>query len=511
MKRLFLSLCIMSCMCFVAQAQGVTAESLVGEWRWVGKNVPELILVLEVGNKAPDSHGLKISSLYRYRIEDYQDPDCLFDGKTIHIRKDVGENAYIELDLRPQGEDLVGRCMMVGLLEKDFDDEICLRRNYFEYDTPVASCSLEDIAKGWKTKPIDHVLNGSLGILLERFNQTWPTWMVGAVCKTMEKGLSKEILEEETGLTVIADVKNGYVEVNDAGTDGEYMSACVWNRNNGHRLLAVRLGDPTDPFIEFVCFYDYDPQKKMLTPEPQILAGFKEWTYECPLYYGLPMVGKNMLIEEFGPDGHLCHTFAWDGMKPVYSKTERIESYDAVTAGSIVPFRGKQPTIIDFVDDHLRGEDIGEALGELRDMWKLYRLGKTLPKGKSFIVDVKNGYVRYDSKYSDQDWQYMEFCVWNYADKRHKLVAYCNDCFHEGKPIAGQYTGLEFSIYDNDTHRMKPAYAPDLGAEVDVPDDHTVTTHSLPRTGKTLVYTFYTPSGEVRKSLTWNGSKFIPQ
>ena len=134
MKRLFLSLCIMSCMCFVAQAQGVTAESLVGEWRWVGKNVPELILVLEAGNKAPDSHGLKISSFYRYRIEDYQDPDCLFDGKTIHIRKDVGENAYIELDLRPQGEDLVGCCMMVGLLEKDFDDEICLRRNYFEYD-----------------------------------------------------------------------------------------------------------------------------------------------------------------------------------------------------------------------------------------------------------------------------------------------------------------------------------------------------------------------------------------
>ena len=111
------------------------------------------------------------------------------------------------------------------------------------------SMSLEDIEKGWKTKTINNVANGSLGIMLERFDQTWPTWMGASVRDAMEKGLSKVVLDEETVLTVIVDSKNGYVEVSDAGTDGESMSACYWNRSNGHKLLAVRMSDPTDPFL----------------------------------------------------------------------------------------------------------------------------------------------------------------------------------------------------------------------------------------------------------------------
>lgn len=194
-------------------------------------------------------------------------------------------------------------------------------------DAVVESVGLEEIEKGWKTKTIDNVINGSLGIMLERFDQTWPTWMVGDVRETMEKGLSKEVLEEETDLTVIVDTKNGYVEVSDAGTDGEYMSACVWNRNNGHRLLAVCLGDPTDPFIEFVCFYDYDPQKKTLTPEPDLLE-FREWTTKEPYYHRLPQVGKDLVIEDWGEGGPLLHTFTWDGMKPVLSKTEPLPDED---------------------------------------------------------------------------------------------------------------------------------------------------------------------------------------
>lgn len=134
---------------------------------------------------------------------------------------------------------------------------------------------LEVIDKGWSTKTIDNVINGSLGIMLERFDQTWPTWMVGAVRETMEKGLDKQVLDEETDLTVSIDSKNGFVSVGDGGTDGEYMSACYWNRPNGHKLLAVLVGKPTDPCIEVLCTYDYDPQKKALIPEPSILKGYR--------------------------------------------------------------------------------------------------------------------------------------------------------------------------------------------------------------------------------------------
>ena len=108
----------------------VDPESLKGEWRWVGKNVPELILVLDTD----DEGGLVINDLYTYRIESYKNPKYNFDGETLHIRADVDENAYIELDLKPDGENLTGRCMMIGLLQVDFDDDITLRRDYFEYD-----------------------------------------------------------------------------------------------------------------------------------------------------------------------------------------------------------------------------------------------------------------------------------------------------------------------------------------------------------------------------------------
>ena len=189
---------------------------------------------------------------------------------------------------------------------------------YFE------TCPLTEIEEGWKTKTITNVINGSLGIMLERFDQTWPTWMGRVIRETMEKGLSKQVLDEETSLVVTVDAKNGYAEVNDGGTDGEYMSLCYWKRNNGHRLFAVRLGKPTDPFIDFVCFYDYDPAKKTLTPEPEILKGYR-WVDREPytqIFCRLPRTGKNIIVEDWGKDGPVLHTFTWDGMKPVYVKTE---------------------------------------------------------------------------------------------------------------------------------------------------------------------------------------------
>ena len=45
---------------------------------------------------------------------------------------------------------------------------------------------LEDIEKGWKAKTINNVANGSFGVMLERFDQTWPTWMVSSVRDAME-------------------------------------------------------------------------------------------------------------------------------------------------------------------------------------------------------------------------------------------------------------------------------------------------------------------------------------
>lgn len=372
---------------------------------------------------------------------------------------------------------------------------------------------VEDIAKEWSTKTINNVINGSLGIMLERFDQTWPTWMVGAVRETMEKGLAKEVLDEETELTVTVDVKNGYVNVGDAGTDGEYMSACYWNRSNGHKLLAVLMGKPTDPCIEVLCTYDYDPQKKTLTPEPDILKGYRwgdKGEYK-QIFCNLPKSGKNVIVNDWSSDeGPLRHTFTWDGMKPVYSKTEPFV-FDDELGDLIVNFKGASPNIKDFVAALLTQKETEESLGGLREAWGLFKNGMKQMPGNNLIVDVKNGYVGYESVDSDEDGksrQVIECCFWNYADKKHKLVAISNDSYLNGKPIIGQFSGVTFYKYDNASHRMKVAYAQDLGAEIDVPGGEAVVSHALPRTGKTIVYSIHMPSGKIDKRLTWNGSKF---
>ena len=375
---------------------------------------------------------------------------------------------------------------------------------------------LEVIDKGWSTKTIDNVINGSLGIMLERFDQTWPTWMVGAVRNTMEKGLDKEVLEDETDLTVIVDAKNGYVSVSDGGTDGEYMSACYWNRSNGHKLLAVLVGKPTDPCIEVLCTYDYDPQKKALIPEPAILKGYR-WgdrgEYQ-QIFCHLPKTGKNVLVDDWsGDDGPVQHTFTWDGMKPVYAKTEPLEFDDGL--GDItVNFSGAQPNIKDFVSALLvRGNETDESLNGLREAWGFFKNGMKQMPGDELIVDVQNGYVGYVSVDSDENGdnrQVIECCFWNYADKKYKLVAISNDSYLNGKPEVGQYTGITFYKYDNASRTMKVIYPDDIGGiTLEAPPGTMVTSHALPRKGKTMTYTYYIPMGKIEKRLTWNGTHFV--
>lgn len=381
-------------------------------------------------------------------------------------------------------------------------------------DMRFESTPLEVINKGWTSKTIDNVINGSLGIMLERFDQTWPTWMVGSIRNTMEQGLSKEVLDEETELTVTIDSKNGYASVGDGGTDGEHMSACYWNRSNGHKLLAVLLGKPTDPCIEVLCTYDYDPQKKTLTPEPDILKGYRwgDKGENKQIFCNLPKTGKNVTVQDWSGDGPVVHTFTWDGMKPVYAKTEPYV-YDDGLDDITVSFKGTSPNIKDFVAAFLSQEDeTDESLNGMRKAWDFYKNGMKQMPGDDLIVDVQNGYVGYESTDTDDDNTYrlvIECCYWNYADKKHKLVALSNDLFMNGKAIAGQYTGITFYKYNNATRKMKVVYGDELGLGFEAPDGTEATSHALPRQGKTIVFSYYTPSGKRDFRLTWNGSRFI--
>ena len=96
----------------------------------------------------------------------------------------------------------------------------------------------------------------------------------------------------------------------------EYLEACVWNRKNGHKLLAITMFHMTPSELVLICFYDYDPATQTLKPEKSLanlfIPSFPSYRYRA----WLPQKGKNLVVEEFFGAITIKHTYGWDGMQP---------------------------------------------------------------------------------------------------------------------------------------------------------------------------------------------------
>ena len=208
----------------------------------------------------------------------------------------------------------------------------------------VQGVSIQTIKTGWKSKVINNVPTAGLGIMLERFDQTWPTSAVGDVCQVMQLGVAKKVLDQNDGYTEEVDAKNGYVESYTEGSNRQSMQACVWRRSNGHRLFAVVISQPVDPEMEIICFYDYDPQKHRLTPEPNAIGDWLDRTARGDYSFTLPREGKELRI--FDSRDQLMHHFKWDGMRPVFDHTEQMADLDlsAFPGGLADDGRGPEET-----------------------------------------------------------------------------------------------------------------------------------------------------------------------
>ncbi len=177
------------------------------------------------------------------------------------------------------------------------------------------------VGKGWGKRTIP-VPNGGntpdIVTLVKAFHNAWPTDIVEAVLNCAKDPKFTREVDEEYDTEIIVDRKNGYVCWDSGGTDGDSMEACVWRRDNGHRLFAIELSAPTDPEIAVICFYDYDPKTSKLTPEASPVDTFKG-TGSRYIGYSLPRVGKDFLIMEYTDDGTIKYVYSWNGSKHVYN------------------------------------------------------------------------------------------------------------------------------------------------------------------------------------------------
>ena len=198
----------------------------------------------------------------------------------------------------------------------------------YEYET-YQDMPMVKAAKGWAARPIKVKGGGKtpdIVTLTKAFNQVWNVGVVSGVLKQAADPKFTHASDPEYDSETIVDRKNGYLCEDSGGTDSDYMEACVWRRDNGHRLFAICMGGPTDPEIEVVCFYDYDPATETMTPEASPADTFKPT--EEYYNYNLPHKGKDFIISEYllNEDGiTLEHVYTWDGQKLVYSHDRRVK------------------------------------------------------------------------------------------------------------------------------------------------------------------------------------------
>ncbi len=99
----------------------------------------------------------------------------------------------------------------------------------------------------------------------------------------------------------------------------------------------------------------------------------------------------------------------------------------------------------------------------------------------------------------------MEFCYWNCANQKEKIVAVNSGMVEQGRPVSSEFTTLKFYRYDNQKKTMQWLSRQDIGAAVNV---SSVVSYVLPQAGKDIMATIHGPQGEVQILMKWDGSQF---
>jgi len=182
--------------------------------------------------------------------------------------------------------------------------------------------SNSEIDKKWRQKSIS--VNGGgqspdVVTLLKAFHQALPSWVVGEVLKQAEhpskdtrKSGTASILDTEDDYRILIDRKSGYVDLS-SETDISQMEACVWRKDNGHRIFALSLYEQHDPIQNLLCWYDYDPTTQTMKPERSPLDDFKPAVPSAQLGWSLPRKGTDFTIAEYYPGlPAITHVYHWD-------------------------------------------------------------------------------------------------------------------------------------------------------------------------------------------------------
>ena len=141
--------------------------------------------------------------------------------------------------------------------------------------------------------------------------------------------------------------------------------------------------------------------------------------------------------------------------------------------------------------------------------WNKYLKKKPLSPHVNIIVDVKNGYMRYDIVNPvEKDTTFMEMCFWNCADGKHRLIAANTVWLLNGDYGWDKHVGTLFFVYDNKTRVMRYVDIDDIGA---LYDGDGLSVFFLPRKGKDIRVSAAGGGERWNEILIWDGYRFSRQ
>ena len=184
----------------------------------------------------------------------------------------------------------------------------------------AAKCSPEDIEVDWANKDIPVAKGGKtpdVMTLVQAFNQVWPTEAVDLLLDYAKDPQFTEKMNEETGGGITVDRQSGYAQLIRGDAPGDNVTAAMWNRKDGNRLLIINIVRPGREVgvktMQALCASDYNPATATMTTERNAVIRFRQ-TADMTTTYELPHEGKDISIVERDKDFKgTFHLFTWDG------------------------------------------------------------------------------------------------------------------------------------------------------------------------------------------------------
>ena len=161
--------------------------------------------------------------------------------------------------------------------------------------------------------------------LLRAFHAVWPTTSVQSIIdaagdntyyqhdeSTMPPGCHGIVFED------CEDFNWAYFHHMDGATQD--VEARTYPYDNGHTRFVISFAEVGDKVEPFCCFYDYDPARRVMTPEDTPFHNLpRKWTNSTLHYYLGFEYDQTIIVEETSPEGeNWYHKYVFTGMAHAY-------------------------------------------------------------------------------------------------------------------------------------------------------------------------------------------------